>query len=350
MKNRYRMFRRGRMYYSQDSETGKQESLRTSNKNEAHRLLIARNEAQDNRLLNLKIAEAHLAAHDPKMNSRTWQDVMDYMLARDSEVRESTLRRATVAFRSKPFDIIRRKRLVETVSDDLLRVLKAGGVSTNVWLRVLHNTAMKLDWLLRRVLSEAAWPKVRYGTTRAITPEEHRKIIAKENSEERKHFYETLWHTGAAPVDIANLTSENINWTQGVLQFFRQKINNQKEPACVQIGPGLEAILRERPSGGFLFPKVHSTPDKERSAEFRRRCRTAGIVGVKLYSYRYAWAERAQACGYPERFAMVNLGHTCRAIHRAYAKKARVTCPSLESFESNSLNKKIVPFKAEQAA
>lgn len=71
MKNQYRLFRRGRVYYSHDSETGKQESLRTDNKKEAQRLLMARNEAQDNRLLNLKIAEAHLAAHDPKMNTRT---------------------------------------------------------------------------------------------------------------------------------------------------------------------------------------------------------------------------------------------------------------------------------------
>jgi len=151
--------------------------------------------------------------------------VMNHMLDRKGEVRASTLSRAAVAFGSKPFDIIRNKRLVETVSEDLLRVLKAGGVSTNVWLRVLHNTALKLDWLLRRVLAEAAWPKVRYGVTRAITAEEHGKIIAKERDDERKRFYQTLWHTGAAPVDIANLTHENVNWEKKVLQFFRQKLN-----------------------------------------------------------------------------------------------------------------------------
>ncbi|MEO6847870.1 MAG: hypothetical protein ABI443_09885, partial [Chthoniobacterales bacterium] len=206
MKNRYRLFRRGQKFYAHDSETGKQQSLGTSDKREAQRLLIARNEAQNNRLLNLKIAEAHLAAHDPRMNTRTWQDVMDYRLSRTTEVRESTMRRTVVAFKSKPFNFIRDKRLVETVSDDLLRVLKAGGVSTNVQLRVLHNTALKHDWLLRRVLSEAAWPRIKYGETRAITAEEHQKIIAKENSQERAHFYEALWHTGAAPVDIANLT------------------------------------------------------------------------------------------------------------------------------------------------
>ncbi len=99
---------------------------------------MAKNEARDNRLLNYKIAEAHLAAQDPAMMKRMWQDVMDYWLSRDGEVRESTLRRAGVAFRSKPFDFIRDKRIVETVAVDFLRVLRAGGCSTNLWLRILY--------------------------------------------------------------------------------------------------------------------------------------------------------------------------------------------------------------------
>lgn len=116
MKNRYRLFRRGQVYYTHDAETGKQQSLRTTNRKEAERLLIARNEAQDNRLLNLKIAEAHLPAHNPHLKKRTWQDVMDYMLGRRAKVRGSTLERAAIAYRSKPFDFIRRKRLED---DDL---------------------------------------------------------------------------------------------------------------------------------------------------------------------------------------------------------------------------------------
>ena len=42
--------------------------------------------------------------------------------------------------------------------------------------------------------------------------------------------------------------------------------------------------------------------------------------------------------GYPERYAQEALGHKSKAVHRAYAKKARVELPSLESYE-----KKIVP-------
>jgi len=43
---------------------------------------------------------------------------------------------------------------------------------------------------------------------------------------------------------------------------------------------------------------------------------------VTLHSYRYAWAERAKTCGYPERFAQEALGHNSKAVHRAYAKRA----------------------------
>jgi hypothetical protein len=41
---------------------------------------------------------------------------------------------------------------------------------------------------------------------------------------------------------------------------------------------------------------------------------------------RYAWAERAKTAGYPERFAMENLGHNSKAVHRAYARRRRWNC------------------------
>ncbi|MBA2432417.1 MAG: hypothetical protein H0V56_09930 [Chthoniobacterales bacterium] len=45
MKNRYRLFRRNGVFYTQDSSSGKQESLRTVNRREAEDLLHARNTA-----------------------------------------------------------------------------------------------------------------------------------------------------------------------------------------------------------------------------------------------------------------------------------------------------------------
>src|SRR5674476_885595 len=59
------------------------------------------------------------------------------------------------------------------------------------------------------------------------------------------------------------------------------------------------------------------------------------VSGVSLHSYRYAWAERALKCGFPERFAQQALGHNSKAVHRAYAKHAEVTVPSLADWEKD---------------
>ena len=50
--------------------------------------------------------------------------------------------------------------------------------------------------------------------------------------------------------------------------------------------------------------------------------------------------------GYPERFAQEALGHNSKAVHRAYARNAKVVLPSLESFEKQAQATKILPFPA----
>jgi integrase len=92
-----------------------------------------------------------------------------------------------------------------------------------------------------------------------------------------------------------------------------------------------------------LFPYLSRVRAGDRATEFRSRCRQLGIVGVTLHSYRYAWAERAKTVGYPERFAQEALGHNSKAVHRAYAKRAQVTLPSLEKYERNALEDNVIP-------
>ena len=67
-----------------------------------------------------------------------------------------------------------------------------------------------------------------------------------------------------------------------------------------------------------------------------RRC-----PGVSLHSYRHSWAQRAKACGYPQRFAQDALGHSSRAVHEAYAKGAFVIVPPLDEYESIAQRKVI---------
>ena len=114
----------------------------------------------------------------------------------------------------------------------------------------------------------------------------------------------------------------------------------------IHFGPAIEAVLRSRPAAGALFPKLALVKEKHRAKEFKRRCVGLGITGVSLHSYRYAWAERAKQCGYPERFAQEALGHNSKAVHRAYARKAKVRLPSLESYEEQSAAGRIIQLPA----
>ncbi|MEI8196081.1 MAG: hypothetical protein WCI73_09250, partial [Phycisphaerae bacterium] len=105
---------------------------------------------------------------------------------------------------------------------------------------------------------------------------------------------------------------------------------------------------RTRPGTGPLFPYLRGVREADRATEFRQRCCGLGIEGVTLHSYRYAWAERAKVAGYPERFAQAALGHNSKAVHRAYAKNAKVVLPSLASFEKKAREAKILPFPASE--
>ncbi|HEY3854536.1 MAG TPA: hypothetical protein VGO67_09100, partial [Verrucomicrobiae bacterium] len=105
------------------------------------------------------------------------------------------------------------------------------------------------------------------------------------------------------------------------------------KPALIRFGSEVETILKRRPTIGPLFPYLCTVRPGDRATEFKQRCEGLEISGVSLHSYRYAWAERALKCGYPERFAQQALGHNSKAVHHAYSKRAEVTVPSLDDWE-----------------
>ena len=107
----------------------------------------------------------------------------------------------------------------------------------------------------------------------------------------------------------------------------------------IYFGGEVERILRNLPASGPLFQAFRLLSAGHRATEFARACRRAGVQGVTLHSYRYAWAERAKSAGYPERFAQEALGHSSKAVHRAYARRALVKIPSLEDYEKRAQEK-----------
>ena len=341
MKNRYRAFRRGwGVYYCEDTQTGKQESLATTNKQEATRLVHARNEGEQHPAFSLHLARVYWKAGDPAGGTRTWQFVMDEIF---KTKQDNTRHRWGTAIKDPAFNSIRDCVLLETNAEQFLRVLEAGTVSTNIYLRRLHNFALDMGWLPWPVVPKKQWPPVHFGEKRAITREEHFRIVARETNPERKAFYELAWHLGASQTDVALLEAGNIDWHHRVISYTRKKTGSS---ASVRFDEDVEQILRSRPGTGPLFPYLRRVREADRATEFRQRCRGLGIEGVTLHSYRYSWAERAKVAGYPERYAQAALGHNSKAVHRAYAKNAQVVLPSLASFEKKAQEAEIVLFPA----
>jgi len=330
---RYRLIYRGirDAYYCFDTLTKKRESLGRASADEAQRLIEARNEAVRHVEMNLQIAQVYLQHSDPTLATRTWQNVMDAMGPLKTG---PTQARWTSAMRDKAFDLIRNRKLIETASEHFVQVLAAGTISTNMFLRRLHNYATGMHWLPWPVLPKRLWPVVKHKERRAITFEEHLKIIEREHNPEIRAYYQLLWHLGGSQTDIAELTAGDIDWKDRTICYRRRKTI---VPVIITFGVEAAGVLESLPKFGPLFPCMARIKENHRAKMFIKRLKTLGITGISLHSYHYAWAERAKTVGMPERFAQQALGHISKAFVRAYSKKAKVIIPSLEDYERKSL-------------
>jgi len=248
MKQRLILYRRNGTYYCEDRQTGKQQSLRTRNEAEARALLHSKNEAFRQPILNQQIALAYLSASDSDAAKRAWRFVMDEMTATKQG---DTLARYLTAMKDPAFDLILDRPLLETRAEHLLKVLRSGTVSTNVYLRRMHNFALDMNWLPKCVLPKKQWPKPLYKEKRAITLHEHEAIIARELNPERRAFYQLAWHLGAAQTDLATLKAEDVDWEQRLISFFRRKT---RSIARLHSGVEVAAVLRTLPATGLIFP------------------------------------------------------------------------------------------------
>ena len=345
MKDRYRLtYRsdRGKMFFCVDSESGKRTSLHTKDRDAAEQIVFAKNQALRQTSINLQLAKAYLAGSDSGVSTRTWQDALNVLV----ETKQGpTKERWTRAAKETALDFIRHKVLIETQAENLLQCLKAGTVSTNIHLRKLHNFCLAMNWLPWPLIPKRLWPEIQFKPKRAITLEEHRLIMEREKNPERQNFYELCWHLGGSQSDVACLNAEDIDWTQRTIAYARKKTGSL---AIIHFGDEIAEILRRLPSSGPLFPYLRRVRAGDRATEFKQRCDRLAIKGVSLHSYRYAWAERARKCGYPERFAQEALGHNSKAVHRAYAKRAQVLVPALEKYERNAEGANVISIRLQQ--
>jgi hypothetical protein len=112
---------------------------------------------------------------------------------------------------------------LETQAEDFLKVLEDGCISTNLYLRRIHNLAMDMNWLPWPVLPKKRWPAIKFREKRAITCKQHQAIVERGKNPERKSFYQLAWHLGASRSDIAFLEGQNIDRENLVIGFARMK-------------------------------------------------------------------------------------------------------------------------------
>jgi len=160
------------VFYLKNKVTGEQTTLKTRDRAEAQRLLQAHNDAESQAHLNFALARVYLNGADPKLATRTWQEVMEHIVAKKTD---ETRRRWEVAIKDKNLDGIRNLPVAETRPEHFDHALADGKVSTNVYLRRIHNHALGMEWLLKSVIPRLLWPRPVFQQKRAITLRQARK-------------------------------------------------------------------------------------------------------------------------------------------------------------------------------
>lgn len=104
----------------------------------------ARNEAAMQPMLNLQIARAYLFGSSDQIATPTWKDAIIALTETKLGSNKESWQRAQ---KERAFGSMWSRRIVETKGEELLAVLRNGGVSTNTHLRRLHNFCVDMSWL-----------------------------------------------------------------------------------------------------------------------------------------------------------------------------------------------------------
>jgi hypothetical protein len=156
MKTRFRLIHRGErgnQFYCVDTETGKRFSLKTKDRDVAEQIILAKNQSLRQPSLNLQIAKAYLAGTDNGIATRTWQNALDALI---NTKLGSNQHRWRTAAKDKAFAPLLPRVIIETPGELLLRVMQTGKVSTNVYLRRLHNFCadIRFELIHRGIVSQ----------------------------------------------------------------------------------------------------------------------------------------------------------------------------------------------------
>ncbi len=144
---RYRLIRRGirgNAFYCVDSTTGKRTSLRTDSEDAASQIVEAKSQAERQPVLNLQISKAYLAGSDNGITTRTRQQALEALTNTKQDANKA---RWLKVAKDRALTPLWNRVIIETPGELLLRVMQVGTVSTNVYLRRLHNFCVDMNWL-----------------------------------------------------------------------------------------------------------------------------------------------------------------------------------------------------------
>jgi len=316
MKQSFRLYRENGVYYCQDMPRASRRAC-TPMTSRRRGILHAKNEAGQMGTLNLQIARAYMVASDPLMPERTWRDVIRSIIEEKTGPTRDTLgEHGKGQGPGRSLECPGRANTGRSAVKDA----QAWHVSTNVFLRRLHNHALAMNWLAWGILARKQWPKVVYGEKRGITLEEHHQIHRAGEKPERRDYTNCCLGFWEAPRRMSHRCMPRM-LLEGPARCF---IAGRKNAGMRSSASGIKRQPFWR--GGrsrSAFPVSDHDREKYRATEFKQRCRGLGIEGVTLHSYRYGWAERARHLWLSERHAQSGLGHGSKAVARAYAKKRR---------------------------
>ena len=359
MKNRYRVFRRAwGTYYCEDLLSKRQESLKTRNKDEAYRLVAAKNETEALPAFSLHLARVYWKAGDPAAAKRSSQHVMDEIPKLKKGV---TKIRWLTAVKDKAMDSIRDRVVLETQAEHFLKVLENGSISTNIYLRRVHNFALDMSWLPWPVLpkNRRAGHQVQGEARRhAGGTSGHRR--SRTGIPNAGQFYQPCMALGrVCNRDVAAFLERVRMWIckNNVISFARKK-NNSGSIAIMRFDDDVAEILQDcrpvkaarcsrvftdrarwRPLDGISFSL--RWPQNQRRftalAIGMRGRRGRKPQGIRNGSHRKRWATIARRCIVltPEkpncncrRWANTNVNGRCLPTARRISRRS-VSCGNL---------------------
>ena len=211
------------------------------------RLLHAKNEALRQPAINRQIARAYLTACDPLIATRTWQNVMDEIprpsgntrTRWETAIKDQSLRPPPRAWSS-----------LETRAEHFLRVLERGG-GVHQFLPAAHSQLRPGHGLAAVAgAAQKRWPIVRFKAKRAITWEEHQKILAgREHNPEWHGVLSAPLVPGRFPVGHRHLCAPRTSiGPTGPLPTPARKTGSL---SLIRFGEAVAEILRSRLQAGL---------------------------------------------------------------------------------------------------